>query len=74
MAVADVFTAIMEERPYRKGLNNSEAMKIIKQLCQNGGLDAAVAAILEKHFDDINYRRIIAQEASISDYKLFLNQ
>lgn len=74
MAVADIFTAVTEDRPYRKGMTNSEVMKIIKQHCLDGALDANVVATLEKFFDDINYRRIIAQDVSISDYKFFIAQ
>jgi HD-GYP domain-containing protein (c-di-GMP phosphodiesterase class II) len=74
MAVADIFTAITEDRPYRKGMNNSEVVKIIRKLCLDGALDANVVNTLEKNFADINYRRMIAQEASISDYKFFIGR
>lgn len=74
MAVADVFTAITEERPYRKGMSSSEARKVINQCCQSGALDPAVVATLERHFDEINYRRMMAQKTTISDYYRFVDQ
>lgn len=74
MAVADVFTAITEDRPYRKGMGSQEAISTIKQFSQNGALDANVVGTLIKNFDDINTARIEAQHTSMADYQLFLQE
>lgn len=74
MAVADVFTAITEDRPYRKGMDSGEAIKVIKQLAHSGALDINVAETLVKHFDSVNYGRIEAQSAAMADYKQFKDQ
>ena len=72
MAVADIFTATAEDRPYRQGMKSGEILKLIKRLCLDGALDASVVNTLGTHFDDINYRRAIAQQTSTSDYRFFI--
>jgi len=73
MAVADVFTAITENRPYRRGMRTEEAKALIQQFCANGALDRNVVDTLLKNFADINDRRNEAQRASIKDYENFLH-
>jgi len=46
MAVADVFTALTEDRPYRSGLPASETVSILEELTRDGGLDGDVVALL----------------------------
>lgn len=42
IAVADVFQALIQDRPYRKGLQIEEAVKILKSMCDDGKLDENV--------------------------------
>ena len=49
VAVADVFQALAQNRPYRKALSAEEILTILKQLVSNGQLDAKVVACVEKH-------------------------
>jgi len=51
MAVADVFTALIEDRPYRKGLDEYQIHKIIKNQADNNLLDKKVVELL---FDNFN--------------------
>lgn len=46
MQIADVFTALIEDRPYRKGLDVNETIEIIKFLVKNNKLDKNVFSIL----------------------------
>ena len=39
MAIADVFTALTEDRPYRKGMTPPEALRIVKGMVKQGHLD-----------------------------------
>ena len=39
MTIADVFTALTEDRPYRKGMTPPEALRIVKGMVKQGHLD-----------------------------------
>jgi len=72
MAVADVFTAVNEDRSYRRGMNKKSVLLILKNMVQDKGLDPGVVSILERHYDQINDLRIRAQEASHQEYRELL--
>ena len=42
MAVADVFTALTEERPYRSGMSTERALEVLQKLADQGALDGEV--------------------------------
>ena len=72
MAVADVFTAITEDRPYRKGIPNDSALHVLQQMADNSALDSNIVSLLKLHLDDINSFRIAAQAASVEEYQELL--
>ncbi len=53
LGVADIFTALLEDRPYRAGMQMTEAMGIIKDMAEKGALDMKVVNVLEENLDDI---------------------
>jgi HD-GYP domain-containing protein (c-di-GMP phosphodiesterase class II) len=69
MAVADVFTAITEDRPYRKGMPNDSALHVLQQMADNSALDSNIVSLLKLHLDDISSFRIAAQAASVEEYQ-----
>ena len=71
MAVADIFTAILEERPYHKNTTVKAAMTIIQKLSDNSELDPGIAALLKRNLDKINSVRVAAQTAAIKEYRDF---
>jgi len=71
IAVADVFTAITEDRPYRKGMSSEGALKVLLQMADDRALDANVVSLLSLHFDDINSLRVAAQTESNAEYRQF---
>lgn len=71
MAVADVFTAITENRPYRKGMASDRALQILRQMVEDSKLDLNVVSILSRHFDEVNSIRRAAQETASKEYKQF---
>ncbi|MGE4353692.1 MAG: HD-GYP domain-containing protein [Oscillospiraceae bacterium] len=71
MAVADVFTAITEDRPYRIGMENERAIKTLKGMVSSGSLDRNVVDILLCHFDEINTIRAHFQHEAEIYYKNF---
>jgi HD-GYP domain-containing protein (c-di-GMP phosphodiesterase class II) len=72
MAVADVFTAITENRPYRKGMAAEEAMKVLQGQVENGALDGRIVDILLDSFKEINTLRAKAQKEAAEKYEKFL--
>ncbi|MCK4343467.1 MAG: HD domain-containing protein [Phycisphaerae bacterium] len=57
MAVADVFTAVAEDRPYRKGMPSKESLAVLQELAQKGALDSDVARVLKDAYGDIDEAR-----------------
>ncbi|MEO2069516.1 MAG: HD domain-containing phosphohydrolase [Desulfurobacteriaceae bacterium] len=68
MAVADIFTALMEDRPYKKGLPVKRAIAIIDDLVKNGKLDKKVVNVLKENLEKINVRRETAQKRAVEVY------
>lgn len=54
MAVADVHTALAEDRPYRSGMTEREAFDILERLVANGGLDGDVVATLRRDYERLD--------------------
>lgn len=72
MAVADIFTAITENRPYRKGMEDVRVVNILKTMVDNGSLDGKITGLLLDHFHEINSCREEAQEKASIQYENFL--
>lgn len=51
MAVADVFTAIKEDRPYRKSIEDGEAVRILKNMASQNALDEYSVNLLIENFE-----------------------
>ena len=71
MAVADVFTAITEDRPYRKEMPSERALQVLQQMADNSVLDSNIVSLLRVHFDEINSTRIAAQAEASKEYQEF---
>ncbi len=72
MAVADVFTAVTEDRPYRAGMSKGETLRVLQRMAARRGLDPVVVGMLERRYDEINAVRIAAQRAAGDEYQRFL--
>lgn len=70
MAVADVFTALSENRPYRKGTGRRENMPILFRLVDSGGLDGRIVKALAEEYEVINEVRSEAQRAYAAEYSV----
>jgi len=68
MAVADVFTAVTEDRPYRKGMTADRTLRILQGMAEDGALDPHVVSVLCEQFEEVNSARIAAQEAASASY------
>ena len=57
MAVADIFSAITEVRPYRDGMDHDQAMAVMWNNVENGTLDRELVQLLEDHYEEIDGER-----------------
>ena len=57
MAVADIFSAITEVRPYREGMKREHALKVMWGNVESGALDPELVRLLETHYDEIDAER-----------------
>lgn len=62
MAIADVFTALTEDRPYRKGMTPPEALRIVEGMVTRGHLDGDMVKLLRDHADEIDAVRASTQK------------
>ena len=53
LMVADIFTALAEDRPYRKGMSREGISQIIKQFSDRQLLDTKIVNLLFENFDEI---------------------
>ncbi|VUT05600.1 HD-GYP domain-containing protein [Klebsiella spallanzanii] len=49
IAIADIFTALTEDRPYRHGMSRQQALQLIETDVINGALDKDVYRVLHQH-------------------------
>lgn len=70
MKVADVFTALTEDRPYRAGMDKANVLRIIRQMAAEKAVDASVVSLLDLHYEEVNLCRLAAQDVTREEYKL----
>ncbi len=71
MAVADIFTALTEDRPYRRGMELNEALRILRTMAERQKLDGSVVEVLEKNKEEVNEQRRLAQSQESLEYRHF---
>ena len=71
LAVADVLTALTEDRPYRPGMDREDAADIMFCLADDGGIDKGIVELAHKNFFSINNVRIRAQQEARKEYDIF---
>lgn len=64
MAVADVLTAICEERPYRHGMDRESALKVMDGQVKNKRINGDLVGILHKNFEEIDHLRLRVQSGN----------
>jgi putative nucleotidyltransferase with HDIG domain len=62
MAVADIFTALSENRPYRKGMDKEGTIRILEEMSRENKIDQSIVTLLIAHYNDVNKARIKAQK------------
>ena len=72
--MADVFTALTEDRPYRGGMDTRETMQVIQSMVQDKHLDAGLVETLSRHLPEMNAVRSSAQAAAVKEYFNFTRE
>lgn len=65
MAVADVFTAITEDRPYRKGMEPDVARGLLLKMADEGALDGELVRLLLDNYASVDEVRRAAQREAL---------
>jgi HD-GYP domain-containing protein (c-di-GMP phosphodiesterase class II) len=68
MAVADVFTAITEDRPYRAGMDRTSAKKVMYDMVAQAAIDPDIVNLLMSNFEELNCIRADAQSEAVREY------
>lgn len=68
MAVADIFTALAEDRPYREGMQNAKIAGILKDLTKNGALDGRIVNNLLENISEVKSSVKRKQEEARDSY------
>ncbi|NJD55499.1 MAG: HD domain-containing protein [Nitrospirae bacterium] len=69
MAVADVFTALTEDRPYRAGMKQSGAIKLLDTMSFRSALNGELVAELRQHYEEADVIRRRAQSSARMKYR-----
>lgn len=57
VAVADVFTAITENRPYRSGMARAQCLTVLDELVADGAINGDVVVALRGDFEQVHHIR-----------------
>ncbi|MEA4926959.1 MAG: HD domain-containing protein [Syntrophomonadaceae bacterium] len=72
MAVADIFTAVTENRPYRPGMEKEKVIGVLESMVNDGSICSNVVSILKNNFDLLTEICKAHQQIAERDYKDFL--
>ncbi len=62
VAVADVFTALAENRPYREGMPENKVAGILQDMVKKNHLDGRIVTLLLDHYDEVKEHVLGKQE------------
>ena len=74
MAVADIFCALTENRPYRKGMEREQVIHILDGMVGSGALDFRVVAVMKQNIDELNRLREKTELDAEAYYENYLKQ
>lgn len=68
MAVADIFAAISEDRPYRKGMPRERAVTVLQGMAANGGISPEICTLLIDNYESVSQARRESAQKSVDNY------
>lgn len=69
MTVADIFSALTEDRPYRRSMEKEKVIALLREDVQHGLLSQQIVELLVDHYDAINEQREIESKAASKKYQ-----
>ena len=57
MAVADIFSAITEVRPYREGMKKEKAISVLNENAERGDICSKIVGLLTEHYEEVDLAR-----------------
>lgn len=72
MAVADIYAAISEDRPYRKGMPKDRAIAVLQGMANNEGISQEICNLLMDNYECIEKARGESAEKSAYNYSKIL--
>jgi len=74
VTVADIFTALTEDRPYRKGLPALAALEYLADGASHHRVDSMIVSILRENLEQVDAARVKAQQSSLQEFNEFIEQ
>ncbi len=68
VSVADIFTALAEDRAYRQGMNKNDVMSILKDLGNKRFLDIGIIELLDANYEQIHGLTSEGQKKAVDTY------
>ena len=69
--MADVFTALREDRPYRAGLGLDRVVGILEDMAREGAQDPEMVELAKENLEELDQRRSEAQARAAEDFRQF---
>ena len=74
IAIADVFTAVSEDRPYRSAKNNFDVMDVMNDMARKGMLDTRLVRLLGSRVSEISALMAAAEFSATQEYQEFIDR
>ncbi|MBM4329113.1 MAG: HD domain-containing protein [Deltaproteobacteria bacterium] len=71
LAVADLFSALSEDRPYRSAMPRGDVIRILDRMARDLKLDADIVALAITYYDELDARRRAVQIRIEAEYDIF---
>lgn len=72
LTIADIFTALAEDRPYRAALDQEAVLPILQDMVDSFEIDRKVYQVLRENYGAVNRSRAAAQAESLAEYRSFM--
>jgi HD-GYP domain-containing protein (c-di-GMP phosphodiesterase class II) len=69
MSVADTFSALTEDRPYRPSMRCENAVQIVRNMAREGALDPDIVSILAQNAEEIYDICMTTGVSAMEDYE-----
>jgi HD-GYP domain-containing protein (c-di-GMP phosphodiesterase class II) len=72
VTVADIFTALTEDRPYRQGISGLAALQELEEASAHSQVDSELVAILKDNLDEVYETCRLAHISALVEYQHFV--